>query len=222
MNISAIKFNYQNYTKSPAFKNSAKNEAVSTNAPADASSIGPLGTPVNFVNAMPCISFAGGLYSYNEPAIKTIEKIKAKGDTVPERVEKLAAEYAKNEETRNIRLVDVHKEAYKGLMSCKTLEEAKEMYPEFKDVKDANEVHGSSGSALEYLKSGYIEYFDEGDDVSLNILKYYWYNLESLEGFHWFATHKNTGRRFNFQATFSKLNIPKLSNQYSIAMRAQK
>ncbi len=71
-------------------------------------------------------------------------------------------------------LIDLHKEYYASLLNCKTLDEAKELYPEFRDVVDLKDVDLSSISfyAPKQIAKGQIEGLNK-ENASLVFLKKY-------------------------------------------------
>ena len=71
-------------------------------------------------------------------------------------------------------LIDLHKEYYASLLNCKTLDEAKELYPEFSNVVDLKDVDLSSISfyAPKQIAKGQIEGLNK-ENASLVFLKKY-------------------------------------------------
>ena len=55
----------------------------------------------------------------------------------------------------NFSLYIVHKDYYKGLFDCSTLDEAKEKYPEFQNVKDAkNSIYSNAPYSIKQIMRG--------------------------------------------------------------------
>lgn len=135
-------------------------------------------------------SFCGSIYKRDFSAIETIETVKSRKGIVPERVERLAAEWSSDEKTKKLPLINAHKQAYSKLAYCKTLDEAKELYPEFRDVKSINDINPQRGSTLYCLANGLVTGFEPEDDVSLKLLKYYWCDLISTRDLPGIAKHK--------------------------------
>ena len=79
-------------------------------------------------------------------------------------------------------LIDLHKEYYASLLNCKTLDEAKELYPEFRDVVDLKDVDLSSISfyAPKQIAKGQIEGLNK-ENASLVFLKKYIGELTPLK-----------------------------------------
>ena len=78
-------------------------------------------------------------------------------------------------------LYEIHMEHYEDLLDCQTLDEAKEKYPEFKDVIDAKDIDINSlkrAFVLKKIANGEIEGIAI-EDLSLEILKKYFGQLIS-------------------------------------------
>jgi len=112
---------------------------------------------------------------------------------------------------RNFSLYNAHIEHYQALLDLKTLDEAKELYPEFKDVTDAKDL---TGPKIPYT----IRHIAQGkkdvkiEDFTLELLKRYFAQAISIAG------HKDeyfgiTQRGLN--NIFQTLNIPFYKQSYS-------
>ncbi len=109
-------------------------------------------------------------------------------------------------------LYEIHMEYYKDLLDCKTLEEAKEKYPEFEQVKDAKELNIDElekGSVFRRIEKGKIENLSL-ENVSLELLKRQYGELKSP---------RNSENYFNIKQLtvynmFKTLNIPKPDTEY--------
>ena len=69
---------------------------------------------------------------------------------------------------RDVTLYKVHSEYYAPLLCCATLDEAKELYPEFRYVKDAKDI--DKKDMTEALRA----LFNQDENISLNLLKKYY------------------------------------------------
>ena len=79
-----------------------------------------------------------------------------------------------------VSLYDLHISHYKALNECKTLEEAKGKYPEFKDVKDAKDLpYDEMPRALQWITTGKNNKV-KIEDFTLSVLKDYYYGLRGL------------------------------------------
>ena len=106
------------------------------------------------------VSFgAQRVYPKEAPAMVCLEKVKSRGGIVPKRVEDLAKEYAKDEILKDLTLTEVHKIAYADLKKCKTLDEAKKLFPEFKCVECLDTLPAKEGSVIYGLQIGDVEVY---------------------------------------------------------------
>ena len=83
--------------------------------------------------------------------------------------------------TKYYSLYKIHTDYYNDLLSCKTLEEAKEKYPEFSDVVDFKDVDKSSfygNHIVNKIARGKIKNID-ANNLSLELLKRYYGKLKS-------------------------------------------
>ncbi len=84
-----------------------------------------------------------------------------------------------NIDTKN--LIDLHKEYYAPLLDCQTLEEAKELYPEFSSVVDVKNLDLKNASYfLRQVSKGKIKGLTR-ENVTLEFLKKYIAQLETIE-----------------------------------------
>lgn len=74
----------------------------------------------------------------------------------------------------NKTLIDIHRAKYDGLNQLDSLDDIKELYPEFECVLSDNEVTYLEGSFIDDVKEGKIEYFDPDLDLSVQLLQMYW------------------------------------------------
>lgn len=168
----------------------------------------------------------GKIYTKTDPAIKSIETVKERDGIIPERVEDLAKEYAKDETLSKLTLAEVHKIAYSDLKKCKTLDEAKELFPEFKDVKPASAVPAREGSVLYGMQIGEVEVEpcgEDTDDESLKLLQHIWSELYSTARVSKFVHY--SGRYYatcDMSSTINKLQVPLLNYEYAQAAKFEK
>ncbi|MBQ3642187.1 hypothetical protein II906_09745 [bacterium] len=79
-----------------------------------------------------------------------------------------------------ISLYDLHMAHYSDLNNCKTLDEAKSLYPEFKDVKDAKDIpFDEKPRPLQWIETGKNDKV-KIEDFTLSVLKSYYYGLKGL------------------------------------------
>ena len=105
-------------------------------------------------------------------------------------------------------LISVHKKFYESLKDCFTLDEAKKKFPEFKDVIPAENVKVHEGSFIDDFQKGKLEYFDNDEDLSLQLLKLYWGEGFSINDLRRYSDGKNLSH------TLNKLNIPTVDRTY--------
>ncbi len=110
-------------------------------------------------------------------------------------------------------LYEVHTEYYKDLLDCKTLEEAKEKYPEFEDVIDAKDINIEKlphQSALYKISQGKID-GTSLDTLSLELLKRYYGEVKTLKKPQ---NYWNISSQTFYKQIFPELNIKTLSINY--------
>ena len=108
----------------------------------------------------------------------------------------------------NKTLIDIHRAKYDGLNQLDSLDDIKELYPEFECVLSDNEVTYLKGSFIDDVKEGKIEYFDPDLDLSVQLLQMYWGDGFSLNDL------KNQFAGKNIDSVLNKLNIPKTDRIY--------
>ena len=103
-----------------------------------------------------------------EYIIKKHEKV------LPERVLNNAKKAISNANEKNLSLKEIHLRTYEPLLRCKTLDEAKELFSEFKNIKE-------DFKSINYSKN--IESFKTrtGKNYALKFLQEYWGKLKSKE-----------------------------------------
>ena len=115
--------------------------------------------------------------------------------------------------SKDYSLYEIHKEYYKDLLDCETLEEAKELYPEFADVIDARDLDDevfAKRKTLQKIAAGQIEGVNI-ENLSLYLLKKDYGNLYSIsrQQEHYFNCSHDTV--YNI---LDELNIKRFSKQY--------
>ena len=155
------------------------------------------------------LAFTGG-YSLN--LAKTIERLdilaQKKPDLYPPNIRQWAGMILEEGNKTGETLIDIHKKFYSSLKECFSLEEVKEKFPEFKNVLSENEVEFSKGSIYESFKKGELEFFEQDEDLSLQLLKLYW-----GEGFSLNDLKKYTNGQ-DLYYTMRKFKIPTVDRDY--------
>ena len=146
---------------------------------------------------------------------QTIEQLNKYNVLMPDRVQTLANKTLEAGNPENKKLVDIHKEAYKELFDCDSLEEIRFFFPEFKDVKSVEELDSKpqNNSLIDKFQKGEIvtnegkQLLNPEKDLTMQLIQMYWGDCLSLSDI------KNaTG--FNFASVMNKLNIPKNNQIY--------
>ena len=118
-------------------------------------------------------------------------------------------------------LKDIHLEKYKGVLDCYSLDELKEKYPEFKEVKSAYEVQAVPESFIGRFQNDESELFSTGEDLSLQLIKLYWGQGLSLNDLaDYVQKNSSTPETKNlYYAMHTKLNIPIMSTRYGAVLK---
>ena len=121
------------------------------------------------------------------------------------------------ENGENVYLCDIHKNFYSKLIDCKTLAEAKELYPEFKDVVDANEIPKENlKGTLKKFANGEFENI-KLENLSLALLQkhYAQANGYAKSESYWGIDAKS------IQKLFKDLNVKLLNREYFITINRE-
>lgn len=93
---------------------------------------------------------------------------------LPERVSKKAIEIVQSGSSEMPTLKQVHQDIYAPLLECKTLDEVKEIFPEFSGVKEVHSAFQRNGKNIKKLKkNGTLE-----NNLSLKLLQDVWAKLK--------------------------------------------
>ncbi len=195
MQILKINPNYQiNYTS--LIQNKPQKEENKTTKPNY-----PMPTSAHYV------SFLG--YSTNlEQTLSHLDKEK-----FPPAVWQRAAEIIEEGNPEDKTLIDVHKEVFEDLNAVENVEELREFFPQFKDVKSSFDVKTSKNSFLDDVKMGKLEYFNPENDTTLDLVR-----LLYAEGFSTNDLKDYTGGK-NITTTIYSLNIPLLNKDYAHVLK---
>ena len=155
------------------------------------------------------LAFTGG-YSLNlAETITNLDKLANKyPDIYPKNVREWAGMILEEGNKQKDTLITIHKKLYENIKDCFNLKELKERFPEFKDVKSASELDAREGSLLDDLRKGKLEYFNNEEDLSLQIIKLYWGDGFSLNDLKRYTNGKDINH------LMEKLNIPKVNRHY--------
>ena len=109
------------------------------------------------------LSFCGGKSLNLADTIKQIDK----HGQYPEGIRESALETLKRGNPERKTLIDIHKDKYRDLYLCNTLEEAKFFFPEFRDVLSDTQVFARNSSFIDSVKKGEVPYFDKDKKASV-------------------------------------------------------
>ncbi len=150
------------------------------------------------------LSFMGG-------KSMSLKETKAQIDELgsyPPDIKELIEQTIKDGNPDNKTLIDIHRDKYSMLNQLETLDEIKEVYPEFEDVLSDSQVMYKEGSFIDDVKANKIGYFDSDKDVAVQLLQMYWGDGFSLSDL------KNEFAGRNIHGVFEKLNIPRVDKVY--------
>ncbi len=133
-------------------------------------------------------------------------------EEIPPRVKSLAFDILKDGNKDDLTMIDVHKRAYYDVTLAESLDELRDSFPEFENVISINELEEppSNGSFLKEVIEGKNKYFDNKEDLSLQLIKLYWgegYSLKDLAAY----TNIEVGKLYSAMRT---LNIPRRPKLY--------
>lgn len=159
-------------------------------------------------------NFQGGYSLSLEKTIENLDKLVSKyPDIYPKHIREWAQMTLENGNKTKDTLIDIHKKLYENIKSCFSLDELKARFPEFEGVKSADEVDFREGSLLDDLHSGKLEFFNQDEDLSLQIIKLYWGEGFSLNDLKAYAGGKDLNNIMN------KLHIPKVNRHYGQVLK---
>ncbi len=158
----------------------------------------------------------------NEPAMITIEKIKAQGGNIPQPVEQIAQILSEHEDAKDIPLLVVHKIAYDNLKDYQTLSQVRATFPEFHDVKSPDDFSElNKGDKILQVKEKKVIGLNCTEDPALQYLKLYYSDLIPLDYLpHLSSTNKQS--LFSPAVLLKRLNIPLMDPLYANVILAQK
>lgn len=200
MQVEKVKFTHVNSQNKLKMRNKIDNQQITS-----ADEKAKLPVP----SAAQILSFTGG-YSLNlAETIKHLDKLASKkSDVYPSQIREWAGIILEEGNKTKETLISVHKKFYESLKDCFTLDEAKKKFPEFKDVIPAENVKVHEGSFIDDFQKGKLEYFDNDEDLSLQLLKLYWGEGFSINDLRRYSDGKNLSH------TLNKLNIPTVDRTY--------
>ena len=130
---------------------------------------------------------------------------------LPERMQKAVLKIISSCE-KEPTLRDLHLKTYAPLLECKTLAEAQNLFPEFREVLQANAVIQRSNKNFRQ-----IEKTVSLNDLSLFLLKERWGNLKTVEEI---AKQLGLKGRSSLGWIFDKIRLPELGKNYQNLLKA--
>lgn len=149
------------------------------------------------------LAFTGGYSLDLTSTIKNLDKLAQKKSNVyPPQIREWAGIILEEGNNTKETLIDIHKKFYENIKDCFSLDEVKKKFPEFKDVISSKNVEAQQGSFIDDFQKGKLEYFDNDEDLSLQLLKLYWGEGFSINDLRQYSDGKN------ISYAMKKLNIP--------------
>lgn len=155
------------------------------------------------------LAFTGGYSLDLASTIKNLDKLAQKKSNVyPPQIREWAGIILEEGNKTKETLIDIHKKFYENIKDCFSLDEVKKKFPEFKDVISSRNVEAQQNSFIDDFQKGKLEYFDNDEDLSLQLLKLYWGEGFSINDLRQYSDGKN------ISYAMKKLNIPLTDQTY--------
>ena len=130
---------------------------------------------------------------------------------LPPRMQKEVSNIVKKRRCKMPTLMDLHLQIYEKLNTCKTLEEAKNIYPEFKEIVEANKVIKKSSVNIKAIKEKMPL-----EEFSLYVLKERWGKLKTLNEI---ADDFGMKSRNSLGWVLDKIKLPDFNSNYQTLLR---
>ena len=155
------------------------------------------------------LAFTGG-YSLNlAETVKQLDKFAEKNSSIyPKNIREWIGMVLEEGNQAKEALISIHKKYFSNLKECFNLDEIKQKFPEFKDAVSVGNVKVSENSFIDKFNKGELEYFDNEEDLTVQLIKLYWGEGFSLSDLRKYAA----GHDLHY--TMKKLNIPFVSRDY--------
>lgn len=162
------------------------------------------------------------LYSYKSVPNLNNQSFKAASDItlkyiyenrlrlLPARMRKLTGILVSKKIEKPLR--DLHLQTYAKLFDCESLEKAKNLYPEFREVLQANAVIKKNSPNIKKITQ-----IIPLEDLTLHILKERWGNLKTLDEI---AQELGLKNRSALAWTMEKIQMPDLGKNYQALLKA--
>lgn len=155
------------------------------------------------------LAFTGGYSLDLGQTIKQLDKLAQKNSSVyPPNIREWAGMILEEGNKTKETLISIHKKYFANLKECFSLDEIKSKFPEFKDVISSDNAKVSKGSFLDKFQKGELEFFDNDEDLSVQLIKLYWGEGFSLNDLKKYADGQD------LYYTMTKLHIPTANRDY--------
>ncbi len=162
------------------------------------------------------LAFTGGYSLDLAQTVKQLDKLAEKNSSIyPENIREWLGIVIENGNKAKETLISVHKKYFETLEDCDTLTQIKEKFSEFKNVKSAFDVDTAKGKEtfISKFQEGKSEYFDNDEDLSVQLIKLYWGQGFSLNDLKRYADGTD------LYYTMKKLEIPIASRDYGHVLK---
>ena len=155
------------------------------------------------------LAFTGGYSLDLAHTIKQLDKLAEKNSSIyPPNIREWAGMILEEGNKTKETLIGIHKRYFAALKECFTLDEIKSKFPEFEDVISSDNVKVSKGSFIDKFQKGELEFFDNDEDLSVQLIKLYWGEGFSLNDLKRYADGQD------LYYTMTKLQIPTANRDY--------
>jgi len=162
------------------------------------------------------LSFTGGYSMDLAQTVKQLDKLAEKNHSIyPENIREWVGMVLESGNKAKETLISVHKRYFASLEECDTLAQIKERFSEFRNVKSAFDVDTAKGkdTFISRFQKGESEYFDNDEDLSVQLIKLYWGKGFSLNDLKRYADGTD------LYYTMQKLEIPTASRDYGHVLK---
>ena len=155
------------------------------------------------------MAYTGGYSLDLGQTIKQLDKLAQKNSSVyPPNIREWAGMILEEGNKTKETLISIHKKYFANLKECFSLDEIKAKFPEFKDVISSDNAKIAKGSLIDKFQKGELEFFDNDEDLSVQLIKLYWGEGFSLNDLKKYADGQD------LYYTMTKLHIPTANRDY--------
>lgn len=160
------------------------------------------------------LALTGGYSMDLGQTIRQLDKLAQKNSSIyPPNIREWAGMIMEEGNKTKDTLISIHKKYFANLKNCFNLNEIKVKFPEFKEVISSGDIKASKGSFLDKFNRGELEFFDNDEDLSVQLIKLYWGEGFSLNDLKRYADG------FDLYHTMKRLNIPTASRDYGHVLK---